>query len=190
MAHFLDLNQLLCAQTVCFARYFAQLHLLFGRRDFMQVSRRNMNGLRWLTLQRKTADIRQLPEPYLQKALHRKKTLHSINSSCSRPNDSSRYGEGKKQALLWRYIRQARAGYFLWIGIWADTDQLPCRPGDSERGLWFLKKTRLIRAPKRCLAGRQMESRRPPYAIPPAAICNPVGRHMEFRRPPSASRHE
>ena len=23
----------------------------------------------------------------------------------------------KKQALLWRYIRQARAGYFLWIGI-------------------------------------------------------------------------
>ena len=96
----------------------------------------------------------------------------------------------KKQALLWRYIRQVRAGYFLWIGIWADTDQLLWRPGDLEHGLWLLKKTRLIRAPKRCLAGRHMQSRRPPYAIPPAAICNPAGCHMQSRRPPSASRHE
>ena len=92
----------------------------------------------------------------------------------------------KKQALLWRYIRQVRAGYFLWIGIWADTDQLLCRPGDLEHGLWFLRKTRLIRAPKRCLAGLLMESRRPPYGILLAAICNPVGRHMQSRRLPYA----
>ena len=177
MAHFLDLNQLLCAQTVCFARYFAQLHLLFGRRDFMQVSRRNMNGLRWLTLQRKTADIRQLSEPYLQKALHRKKNLHSIHSSYSRPNDSSRYGEGKKTGLTLTIYPPGpcRLLSMDWHLSWHKSAALPA----GRFGAWSMVPQKNATHP-----GSQKVPRRPPYAIPLAAICNPVGHHMQSRRPP------
>ena len=34
--------------------------------------------------------------------------------------------------------------------------------------------------------GSQKVPRWPPYGIPLAAICNPVGRHMQSRRPPYA----
>ena len=150
-----------------------------------------------MTLQRKTADIRQLPEPYLQKALHRKKNLHSINSSYSRPNDSSRYGEGKNRPYFGDI--SARPVPVTFYGLASELTQVRCFAGQEIRSMahGFSENRDSLRPPKgvppACLwnpAGRQMESRRPPNGIPLAAICNPVGRHMQSRRPPSASRHE
>lgn len=61
-------------------------------------------------------------------------------------------------------------------GLASGLTQISCFAGRDIRSMVYgsSKKTRLIRAPKRCLVGRHMESRWPPYGIPPAAKCQPA----------------
>lgn len=138
------------------------------------VSRRNMNNLTRLTMRRKTADIRQLPDPSLQRPLHRGKkrtqkliVLSSLwwSSVWRRGNDRLRLSDLPVKSLLI---------LFLWISNRTDTALLLCWPGDSEHGSWFLWIPRLIAAPKRRPADLLMESRRPPYATPSAPKCQPA----------------
>ena len=73
-------------------------------------------------------------------------------------------------------------------GLASELTQISSFAGQEIRSMahGFSENRDSLRPPKGVPPGLLMESRRPPYGIPLAAICNPVGRHMQSRRPPYA----